>query len=152
VILATLLALRLLTVSPEPPCMSTVEPPYAWPVAGRVTSGFGYRRTDCLFHNGIDIAATVGTPIRAPTDARVYAVMNTRTGFGRLLILVTPSGTTLWFGHLSRFSVKPHQEVKRGQVIGYTGASGNARGPHLHLEVRCAGSPHSPLLYLEEQR
>lgn len=119
--------------------------PAGSPVQGRITSGFGIRRS--LFgahvHRGIDIAARPGTPIRAPAAGKVIFA-GWRTGYGRTLIIDHGRRIHTLYAHLSRVRVRPDRTVERGTVIARTGATGLVSGPHLHYEVLVRGRPVDP--------
>ncbi len=127
------------------------DAPSLWPVEGRVTSSFGERQDpingEGAFHTGIDIAAPIGSPIRAAADGDVIdAGMN--AGYGREILLDDGHDIKTLYAHLSAMTVVPGQHVTRGQVIGYVGESGRATGPHLHYEVRVHDVPVNPHKYL----
>ena len=105
----------------------------ASPVVGRVSCEWrGYRN-----HSGIDIACPVGTPVYAAYGGRVekagWAVVAGRSGYG--IVVRNPDGEAQYYGHLSNISVARGRNVKQGQLIGYSGATGNVTGPHLHFET-----------------
>ncbi len=110
--------------------------------AGIMTDGFGMRLHPILhvrlMHEGIDIEAEVGTPVHATGDG-VIEYVGQRGGYGKVVEINNGFGYSTLFGHLSRFLVKPGQEVKRGQVIALSGNTGLSTGPHLHYEVRRNG-------------
>lgn len=118
--------------------------PYA-----RLTSTFGARKHPILgrirMHQGVDYAASTGTPIMAAGDARV-AFVGIKGGYGRAVILDHGRGYSTLYGHMSRFG-KEHagQRIAQGTVIGYVGMSGLATGPHLHYEFRVNGIHRNPL-------
>ena len=137
-----------------PPCCPPPVSPAGWtqPVAGRITSGF--RTPDRPDHNGVDLAAEKGTPIRAAADGTVTALACQATtadgsdygcdrdgsaavaGCGWYTDIAHPGGVLTRYCHqLLRPVVTVGERVTAGQVIGLTGASGNATGPHLHFEV-----------------
>ena len=120
----------------------------AAPVAGNITSWFGFRRHPILgyvrLHAGIDFGAPYGTPIFAVTDGSViYAGWH--GGHGNYVRLTHGAGTDTGYGHMSRIAVTVGEHVSRGQVIGYVGATGLATGPHLHYELFRNGQPVDPL-------
>jgi len=121
------------------------------PTRGWVTSGFGYRRDPFtgrrMFHEGLDIAARVGTPIVATADG-VVVEAGWREGFGRTVELNHGFGYTTRYAHCSRLAVKPGQHVKRGEVIAYVGSTGRSTAPHVHYEVRIKGKPVNPYPYI----
>lgn len=92
------------------------------------------------WHNGVDLAASVGTPVVASTDGTVAAVGNNdlycrKGAYGKFIAINFNDNLTGLYGHLSRQLVKVGDTVKRGQVIGYSGQTGYATGPHLHFSV-----------------
>lgn len=117
------------------------------PVAGRVTSGFGYRRHPILgfvrLHAGIDFAAPWGSPVYAVTDGRV-SFAGWHGGHGNYVRLDHVGGIGTGYGHMSRIAVSPGMAVRRGQVIGYVGSTGLSTGPHLHYELYRGGQPVDP--------
>lgn len=116
--------------------------PMIYPLAGpiRITSGYGWRLCPInprsgvrRFHDGIDIAARVGTPIRAVMDGFVEEIGYNRV-YGNFIILRHENYRSL-YAHLSASSVSRGARVRQGQMIGRTGASGMVTGPHLHFAV-----------------
>ncbi len=126
---------------------STVRPSSSgliWPVNGPVTSPFGMRWG--RMHEGIDIGAAYGTPIRAAASgAVIYA--GWMSGYGNLTVIDHGGGLATAYGHQSSIAVSGGS-VSQGQVIGYVGCTGHCFGPHLHFEVRVNGTPVDPLGYL----
>lgn len=122
-----------------------------WPVAGRVVSGFGNRKHPILGyvrpHTGVDLAAPNGTPIFAADGGQVLQASYSG-GYGNSILIYHGGGFATFYAHMSGFAVGTGQMVKRGQVIGYVGATGLATGPHLHFEVRINGIAQNPLSYL----
>lgn len=127
------------------------QAPTLWPVEGRITSSFGERidpfNGEGAFHSGVDISIPYGTPILAPADG-IVTYANFMSGYGRLVTLDHGHGISTRYGHMSAFAVTPGQTVKRGEVIGYVGASGRVTSPHLHYEVRINNTPVNPYKYL----
>ena len=116
-----------------------------WPVDGTVTSPFGWRWG--RLHEGIDIAAPVGAPIRAAAAGTViYA--GWMEGYGNLTVIDHGNGLATAYAHQSSIGVANGQQVTQGETIGAVGSTGESTGPHLHLEVRVNGSPVDPLGYL----
>jgi murein DD-endopeptidase MepM/ murein hydrolase activator NlpD len=97
-------------------------------------------------HDGIDIRAPKGTAIHAATDGQVVD-LGWRGDYGRFILLRHSDQIETAYAHLSRFAdrLAVGQVVRRDQVIGYVGTSGNATGPHLHFEVRRNGRAIDPL-------
>jgi len=125
---------------------------FQWPLKRfRITSNYGYRRlwiAGSNFHTGIDLAAPVGTPIYAAKSGRVIFA-GWGYYYGRYIRIDHGDGVETRYAHLSRIAVRPGQYVKRGQVIGYVGASGRgAFGAHLHFEIRVGGRTVNPRSYL----
>jgi murein DD-endopeptidase MepM/ murein hydrolase activator NlpD len=125
------------------------------PVRGILTSGFGYRSDPLTHgrgvHQGIDIAAAPGQPVRASADGIVMRATDQGGGLGKAVFLAHGFGLTTRYGHLSRIEVRPGQRVKRGDVIGRVGSTGRSTGPHLHYEVRLDGDPVDPLAYILDE-
>jgi murein DD-endopeptidase MepM/ murein hydrolase activator NlpD len=118
---------------------------YVWPVLGPVTSPFGWRWG--RMHEGIDIGAGSGTPIRAAAAGTViYA--GWLGGYGNLTVIDHGGGVATAYGHQSSLAASSGTYVAQGQVIGYVGSTGHSTGPHLHFEVRVNGVPQDPLGYL----
>src|SRR6478735_9180511 len=119
-----------------------------WPVAGHITSYFGYRYHPILhfsrFHAGVDFGASWGSPIVAAADGQIAAA-GWAGGYGRQVRIAHGSGLTTTYSHMSDITATPGSFVRRGQLIGYVGSSGLSTGPHLHYEVLKAGTPVNPL-------
>jgi len=125
--------------------------PSLWPVMGKITGSFGERLDpfsgEGAFHTGVDISTEYGVEVHAAADGIVTAV-ETRAGYGRMVVVDHGFGTATVYGHLSGFATHAGARVKRGQLIGYVGMSGRVTGPHLHYEVRVYGTPVNPWRYL----
>lgn len=124
---------------------------FLWPAEGPETSGFGLRRVlngePRSPHSGIDIGAPAGTPLRAPADA-IVADVGDYYFCGRTLTLDMGQGLYSVFCHLSKIAVHRGARVRRGEVIGTTGASGRVTGPNLHWTVSLNGTPVDPHAFL----
>ena len=120
------------------------------PVKGVVTSYFGARRWGGRIHVGLDIAAPLGSAVRAPADG-VAIVAGPYPYYGQVVFLDHGGGSTTRSGHLSTADVKKGDRVESGDVIGRVGATGLATGSHLHYEVRINGVPVDPYNYLNEK-
>jgi len=124
------------------------------PTAGWTTSSFGKRKDPFTgeeeFHYGIDIAASLGSPIYATADGYVHKIKEEKTG-GKVIILNHGGGVTTVYCHLSQFNVKVGQKVKRWDVIGFVGQTGKAIGPHVHYEVRKNGRAVNPWNYILDE-
>lgn len=125
--------------------------PLEWPVLGRITSGFGWRIHPISgvrhFHEGLDIAAPIGTPVQAVASGKI-SFAGYVSGYGRMVTIDHGNGLVTRYAHLSRVSVSQGQTVITGQVIGYVGDSGYATGPHVHFEVRLDGEAKDPRKFL----
>ena len=124
------------------------------PVAGRITSGFGFRHHPILrfarMHAGIDFGAAWGSPIVAAADGEV-AGAGWNGGYGRQVRLVHDGGIVTTYSHMSGIAAAPGETVRQGQVIGYVGSTGLSTGPHLHFEVLVNGQRVDPM-QVEMQR
>lgn len=97
-------------------------------------------------HTGIDFPVSYGTPVMSATDGTVRTQWN--SAYGNMAIVTSPDGTETWYCHLSSTKLRSGK-VKAGDVIAYSGNSGNSTGPHLHFEVRPGGgSAIDPLPWL----
>lgn len=124
---------------------------FVFPVNGRITSGFGYRRHPILgtsrLHAGVDFGAPQGTTIYAADAGRVI-YSGWYGGYGRTVVVDHGGGITTLYAHASRLFVSVGQSVGQGQVIAAVGSTGLSTGPHLHFEVRQNGRPVNPMAYL----
>jgi murein DD-endopeptidase MepM/ murein hydrolase activator NlpD len=115
----------------------------------RVSSGFSMRVHPVFGvwkqHKGLDLAAPLGTPIRAAGDGTVDFV-GTSNGYGNMVVLKHWSSYSTAYGHMSRFAsgLRRGEKVHQGDIIGYVGATGWATGPHLHYEFRVGGEARDP--------
>jgi len=129
--------------------------PHEWPTNGRLTSGYGVRKSpfddgEGEFHRGIDIASALGTPVRATADG-IVRMASWQGGYGRLIVIDHKHGYRTFYGHNSELLVKPGDIVKRGQVISYMGTSGRSTGYHLHYEVWHNGEVVNPMKFVKAQ-
>ena len=114
---------------------------FQWPVTGRVSGWFGsqriYRGEKGNFHNGVDVAVPTGTPLAAPADGVILlATDRPYTIEGNMVMIAHGMGLVSTFLHLSRIDVTTGDTVRRGQILGATGATGRATGPHMHWGMR----------------
>jgi murein DD-endopeptidase MepM/ murein hydrolase activator NlpD len=116
--------------------LSAAQSATAMPTAGRVTSCYGARWG--TRHQGIDIAAPVGTPIYVPEDGVVLQA-GPASGFGQAVYVQHADGQITLYGHVNRFFVSAGQVVTAGQQIAEVGNRGQSTGPHLHFEVHQGG-------------
>ena len=130
------------------------SPPSHWPLGdlegfvtrGRVGEGDAQ---DGEAHEGIDIAAPIGTPIRAAGGGTVEAT-GADVAYGMFVLLRHPDGYETMYGHASRVLVREGDTISAGVVIGLTGNSGRSTAPHLHFEVRRQGQSLDPLTLVKQ--
>ena len=122
---------------------------FAWPVRGRLSSNFGMRRGRP--HEGIDVAASRGTPIYAAESGRVI-YSGRKGGYGRVVIVKHAGAYRTVYAHASKLLVKKGSFVERGQKIALVGSTGRSTGPHVHFEIRRRETPHNPLAFLPRSR
>jgi murein DD-endopeptidase MepM/ murein hydrolase activator NlpD len=120
---------------------------FRWPVRGRVIAGFG-PKPNGQQNDGINVSVPEGTPIKAAEDGTVAYAGSELKGYGNLVLVRHPNGFVTAYAHASELSVKKGDSVKRGQVIGKAGATGNVTSPQLHFEVRRGATPVDPAQYL----
>ena len=112
-----------------------------WPTAaGRVSRGFAGQYPA---HNGVDIAAPIGTYIYAADSGVVTRALYTNVGYG-IYCIVEHGGYQTLYAHCSRLIVSVGQQVQKGQIIAYVGSTGNSTGPHLHFEVKNGNYRYDP--------
>lgn len=129
--------------------------PAIQPVANKqliaLASGFGLRIHPVYkvkkMHNGIDFAASIGTPIYATADGTVSKVEVRFSGYGKLIEIDHGFGYRTRYAHMHDFTVKNGQQVKRGDLIGYVGNTGLSTAPHLHYEVLINDQRVDPVHY-----
>lgn len=134
-------------VSPELPPLSApdtylpkggaVFTGYIWPAKGELSSGYGSRWG--RMHAGIDIAAPVGTPIFASAPGVITYAQWNDGGYGNLVEVTHPDGSTTLYAHNERILVREGQQVEQGQQISEMGSTGFSTGPHLHFELHPRG-------------
>ena len=117
----------------------------AKPVSGLITSRFGRRASGT--HTGLDIATSLGTPIRAAASGVVtYAAW--KGNYGNLVIVQHSDSVMTYYAHCSKIYVGVGQQVNQGDIISAIGSTGNSTGPHLHFEVRINGVAQNPQNYV----
>lgn len=127
---------------------------FAWPCPGykRISDEYGNRMHPILgvqkFHNGLDMAASSGTPILAAYDGDVVAA-DYSSSMGNYIMINHGSGLYTIYMHCSALYVSKGQTVSKGQNIAAVGSTGRSTGPHLHFSVRLNGSYTSPWNYLK---
>jgi murein DD-endopeptidase MepM/ murein hydrolase activator NlpD len=134
-----------------------------WPIPhATITQGFGPTAYVfeaayagfAHFHTGVDLAVPLGTPVFAAADGVVVLARpmtdasGALVGYGNYVVIQHDAGLKTLYGHLLAIGVKEGDVVKRGQLIGLVGSTGNSTGPHTHFEVRIDNSPVDPLQML----
>jgi murein DD-endopeptidase MepM/ murein hydrolase activator NlpD len=135
------------------------EPAFKCPIAINSSEGvvirndawgdgeFGSKRSNGRTHAGIDIQAPVGTPVMASKSGLAFR-LNVPTGYGKYVLIYHPDGGITLYGHLSDWNIDSGARVRRGDVIGFVGKTGNAKSkliePHLHFEIRKDNVPQDP--------
>jgi len=118
-----------------------------WPVSGSINSGFGPRGAS--FHDGVDIAAPEGTPIRAVDGGEVIYSDQLR-GYGNIVIVRHGGGIVSVYAHNQINLAREGQHVARGEIVAKVGSTGRVTGPHLHFEIRKNNTAQDPLRYLPQ--
>jgi murein DD-endopeptidase MepM/ murein hydrolase activator NlpD len=113
-----------------------------WPLRGVLYARFG--RKGKSPHDGIDLAAPAGTPVRTAGEGSVLFA-GPQQGYGLLVIVEHAHGLVTVYAHNRDLRVRTGQQIREGQVIATVGESGKTSGPHLHFEVRQDGAPVDPL-------
>ena len=119
---------------------------FSWPLRGKITSSYGMR--GWTKHDGIDIQAPRGSPIRAAGDGEVVYSDSGIRGYGNVIIIKHRDDFYTVYAHNELNLVKKGDRVKRGDIIAKVGNTGNATGYHLHFEVRKGKKPRNPLFFL----
>ncbi|MBN2720403.1 MAG: peptidoglycan DD-metalloendopeptidase family protein [Proteobacteria bacterium] len=117
-----------------------------WPLKARLTSKFGMRGS--RMHEGIDLAAPTGTPVRAAAPGKVVYCGSGMRGYGKVVVLKHEREFSTVYAHNSALNVKRGDMVEKGQIIARVGSTGRSTGPHLHFEVRRRGVAEDPLTHL----
>lgn len=129
--------------------------PAIWPIDRKFLRGnigaFGRRRhpihNSMSDHKGIDMGANTGTPIYATGNGRISFDLDGVSGYGKQIVIDHGFGYRTRYAHLSKILVTPGQTIKRGEMIGEVGNTGQSNGPHLHYEVIYMRRPVDPLNY-----
>ncbi len=113
---------------------------FGWPVSGAIISTYG-AKPGGQRNDGLDIAATLGSPVLAAAEGDVVYAGNQVPGFGNLVLIKHADGWVTAYAHLSRTEVKIKDHVEQGEEIGQAGQTGGVDQPQLHFEIRYAPSP-----------
>ena len=129
-----------------------VATPKGTPVIGGISSYYGNREHprsgEENFHSGIDISSSPGNPVKATADG-IVSFSGWSGGSGNLVVLEHGHGFSTFYAHNRSIPVKVGQKVKRGDIIGYVGSTGNSTGPHVHYEIWKDGKSIDPVKYLK---
>lgn len=141
------------TTSRDAKSFQKEEIDFAVPIKrGKVSAPFGNMKDPykqkIVHHNGIDIAAPIGTEVYAAADGKVEIAAN-EEGPGKHIFLQHENGYQTFYSHCDSLLVQKGQQVKSGDVIAYVGQTGKATGPHLHFEIRKDGQPLDPQKYCD---
>jgi murein DD-endopeptidase MepM/ murein hydrolase activator NlpD len=126
--------------------------PAGWPAEGGfISSGFGHRADpftgQVAYHEGVDIASRLGSPIKAMADG-VVSFAGEKAQYGRIVEITHGRGLTTRYAHVLSLLVKVGDKVNRGDAIALVGSSGRSTGPHVHFEVLRDDQPLNPGKYL----
>lgn len=118
-----------------------------------ISSHFGQRQhpisKQLRFHNGLDFATPIGTPVKASDGGRIIFAQR-KGGYGNLIEIDHGNGFQTRYAHLDDFKVEVGDRVAQQEIIGFSGNTGYSTGPHLHFEVRLNGEPQDPISFLTE--
>ena len=118
------------------------------PISGTITSRCGAKSNIRVSnHTGLDVAAPIGTPVKAAASGTV-TFAGYKGSYGYLLVISHGNGIETYYGHCSKLYAKVGQTVSQGEVISAVGNTGNSTGPHLHIEIRVNGVAYNPQNYL----
>ena len=118
------------------------------PISGIITSRFGAKSSIRVSnHTGLDIGASIGTPIKAAASGTV-TFAGYKGSYGYMVVISHSDEVETYYGHCSKLYVSAGQKVNQGDVIAAVGNTGNSTGPHLHLEIRVNGVAYNPQNYL----
>ena len=127
----------------QPPAKSNSNLTFDWPVTGTIISRFG-STTGGERNDGINIATTQDAPIHASASGTVTYSGNELKGYGNLLLIKHADGYVTAYAHADRILVEKGAFVQKGQVIGYSGSTGDVTSPQLHFEIRHDTAPVNP--------
>jgi murein DD-endopeptidase MepM/ murein hydrolase activator NlpD len=134
-------------LAPIAPVARGDAPSFAWPVSGRVISDFGATANGGK-NDGINIATPMDAPIHASASGTVTYAGDELKNYGNLVLVKHAGGFTTAYAHADRLVVSRGDFVARGQVIGYSGQTGDVTAPQLHFEIREQTTPVNPRTYL----
>ena len=131
---------------------------WAWPLGSAscyISSHYGYRNPSISgwgFHGGTDITGggIHGKPVYATKAGKVITAVTSSTGYGIYVLIDHGNGYSSLYAHMSARYVNTGDTVKKGQMIGRVGSTGNSTGPHLHFEIRVYGEKKNPMNYVKK--
>ncbi len=123
------------------------KPRFIWPVKGKVLSTYGPKKSG-QYNDGVNIAAKRSARIVAAADGVVAYVGDDLESYGNLVLIRHGGGMTTAYAHLSKIRVKKGERVKRMQIVGHAGSTGNVKTSQLHFEIRKGSKTYNPLRYL----
>jgi murein DD-endopeptidase MepM/ murein hydrolase activator NlpD len=125
------------------PVLAGEAPRFAWPVDGRILSGFG-AKPGGRFNDGVNLKASAGAPVRAAGDGVVAYAGDAIPGFGNLLLIKHAGGWVSAYGHNDTLLVARGTRIARGDIVARAGATGSVAEPQLHFELRKGRMPIDP--------
>lgn len=128
--------------------MSAAGLTFHWPARGDVVANFNTKPDQR--NDGINIVVPVGTPIKAAEDGVVAYAGNELRSYGNLVVVRHANAFITTYSHASKILIKRGDTVKRGQIIGMTGQTGNVAVPQLYFEIRKGSTPLDPVPLLKE--
>ncbi|MBS1984843.1 MAG: M23 family metallopeptidase [Bdellovibrionales bacterium] len=132
--------------TPPAVTMEGTHPAFRWPLQSPVVIQFyGWRKK--RLHEGLDLRASVGTPVFASAAGNVIHAGRMK-GYGLMVVVDHGLGWSTIYAHLSKVMAKLGQRVDVGQQLGRSGRTGRVQGPHLHFEIRKGSDPLDPVLLL----
>jgi murein DD-endopeptidase MepM/ murein hydrolase activator NlpD len=137
--------IRVAQSTPEPSRSLSSTKLMKWPIAGTISSPFGWRKAG--FHHGIDIANEIGTPIKAAAAGTV-SFTGYKPVYGLTVIIDHPDAKQTLYAHTQKTYVHKGEQVTQGQIIATVGMTGVSTGPHVHFEVRIGNKVSDPVSYL----
>jgi len=128
---------------PLPAIFAQKRMSFAWPVRGKILSGFGYKKNG-LYNDGINIGAAMGTNVKASETGAVAYAGNELKGMGNLIIIQHANGWMSVYAHLDTMNVRRGARVAIGEKIGTIGKTGKVSEPQLHFEIRKGTKAYNP--------
>ena len=120
---------------------------FIWPVKGKLISKYG-KSSDGFFNDGININSKLNQEVGASNEGVVIYSGNEIPGYGNLVLIKHSQNWITAYAHLGKVSIEKGDKVKKGQIIGLVGKTGNVRKPQLHFEIRKGKEAVNPLNYL----